>query len=623
MATEVATLLFKADVRELVEAKKRLKDLEKSANDADGGQNKLSKSTDKTALSFGRMKTAVGAAVTALGLLKLVDIQREFDVINSSLITVTGSTENAAIAFGQIKEFAATTPFDLAQVSNAFVKLKALGLEPSEQALRSYGNTASAMGKDLNQMIEAVADATTGEFERLKEFGIKSASEGDRVKFTFRGVTTEVGKNAAEIQGFLLGLGETDFAGAMELRAATLDGAISNLSDSFDQLFLTIAGAGVGNAMETATRNFTAFIDEINFQISRVSDQTSDTELLSHEMKVLNDTIEQYQNMLGNMPENAPSFGLITDSIKEMQFELAGLNLSRANNEMRDFLALQVSPEQQAPTGFADLSKSELEALEAQIDAEEILMKERWDRQLAADEAGADAAQAAMEERTAAALMLRQTQMENELGIAQAGLDMEKAAFEKAENDKLRIAENTTNSMMALGDVLLKDKSSQAKAAYAIAVNMMNKEKVENAKTIISNSYVAAMKAYASLAAIPFVGPALGAAAAGTVIAAGATYAAQSLSGRALGGQVRAGESYVVGERGPEVLTMGGMSGRITPNNAITNNNSKTVNRVANVNFQVVANDTAGFDELLQSRRGQIIGIINEALNDSGRSALV
>ena len=35
------------------------------------------------------------------------------------------------------------------------------------------------MGKSLNQMIEAVADATTGEFERLKEFGIKARTHGE------------------------------------------------------------------------------------------------------------------------------------------------------------------------------------------------------------------------------------------------------------------------------------------------------------------------------------------------------------------------------------------------------------------------------------------------------------
>jgi hypothetical protein len=37
------------------------------------------------------------------------------------------------------------------------------------------------MGKDMMQMIEAVADASTGEFERLKEFGIKASKQGDQV----------------------------------------------------------------------------------------------------------------------------------------------------------------------------------------------------------------------------------------------------------------------------------------------------------------------------------------------------------------------------------------------------------------------------------------------------------
>lgn len=40
----------------------------------------------------------------------------------------------------------------------------------------------------------------------------------------------------------------------------------------------------------------------------------------------------------------------------------------------------------------------------------------------------------------------------------------------------------------------------------------------------------------------------------------------RNLFGRAHGGPVSAGEQYVVGERGPEVLTMGSRSGHITPN---------------------------------------------------------
>ena len=79
----------------------------------------------------------------------------------------------------------------------------------------------------------------------------------------------------------------------------------------------------------------------------------------------------------------------------------------------------------------------------------------------------------------------------------------------------------------------------------------------------------------------------------------------------------------MVGERGPEVLTMGNMGGSITPNEAIRNNdNSQVVNKTANVSFNIQANDTQGFDELLVQRRGLIISVINEALNDQGRASL-
>lgn len=122
-------------------------------------------------------------------------------------MTATGSAEGASRAFGAIQNFAATTPFDLEQATTAFTKLVNLGLDPSEAALRSFGNTASANGKDLNQLIEAVADASVCEFERIKEFGIKARSEGENVSFTFQGVTTTVRKESAAKEGYLRRLG--------------------------------------------------------------------------------------------------------------------------------------------------------------------------------------------------------------------------------------------------------------------------------------------------------------------------------------------------------------------------------------------------------------------------------
>ena len=212
---------------------------------------------------------AVGAVVSvSAGMSKLVQTARQTDILTASLKTMTGSSENAAMAFSELQKFAAQTPYTLDQSVQAFTKLVSLGLNPSQKAIESYGNTASAMGKDLTQMIEAVADATTGEFERLKEFGIKAKQQGDQVSFTFQGVTTTVGKSAAEIEGYLQGLGNNQFAGAMANRMATLDGALSNLQDSWDGLFRAISSAGTGEAIAEQVRVASSALDDLNAAIS-------------------------------------------------------------------------------------------------------------------------------------------------------------------------------------------------------------------------------------------------------------------------------------------------------------------------------------------------------------------
>lgn len=246
--TDVASLAIRVESLQVAEADRRLKGMASSGGGAE-------RATSGLTGAFTRLIGPLTAAVSATAALsKLVDVQRQFDVLNAGLVTATGSAESAGVAFDALREFAANTPYSLDQAVEGFTKLVNLGLTPSERALTSYGNTASAMGKDLSQMVEAVADATTGEFERLKEFGIKAKQEGDKVSLTFQGVTTTIGNNAAEIEEYLTKIGENEFAGAMQQRMDSLDGAISNLGDTWDQLFLTVSQSGVGDVIEDAVR---------------------------------------------------------------------------------------------------------------------------------------------------------------------------------------------------------------------------------------------------------------------------------------------------------------------------------------------------------------------------------
>ncbi|ECN2883931.1 hypothetical protein YU13_20960 [Salmonella enterica subsp. enterica serovar Enteritidis] len=236
------------------------------------------KATSDRLDNLSKSAKVAGAAVTGLAAVvaataykaaqELVESQRQLDKMSASLKTLTGSTQGAKQALSILQDFARDTPYSLEQAVEGFRKLVALGLTPSEEALRSYGNTASAMGKDLNQMIEAVADASTFEFERLKEFGIKAKQNQSDIEFTFQGTTTVVKKNAADIEQYLLNIGNVNFAGAMADQANTLNGAIASAEDSWSQLKMTLATSLDVGSLAEPLRYIDDLIQEINARVA-------------------------------------------------------------------------------------------------------------------------------------------------------------------------------------------------------------------------------------------------------------------------------------------------------------------------------------------------------------------
>ena len=227
------------------------------------------KALDVTARSFNeviRQGTALFGAYLGFQGLKntfssIFNANTTFERLSASLKTVTGSTKAAEQAFTLIEKFAINTPYQLNEIVEAFIRLKALGLDPSEEALTSYGNTASAFSKNMIDFVEAVAGATVGEFERLKSFGIKANTLTDEVKFTFAGVTTTVKKNAADIEKYLRSLGDVNFAGAMDEQMKTMNGVLSNIEDSFEKIYRQIGQSGLNEALKSTFTQFNELVE--------------------------------------------------------------------------------------------------------------------------------------------------------------------------------------------------------------------------------------------------------------------------------------------------------------------------------------------------------------------------
>lgn len=197
------------------------------------------------------------AAITGLGAVgfggfvgKVVQTSAEFEKFQTILETVEGSSEAAKKSMDWVSDFAAKTPYELQEVTSAFVKLKSYGIEPQSGALKAAGDAAAAMGKPLEQAVEAMADAMTGENERLKEFGIVAKKQGDKIVYTW----TENGKtmaakadanNKAMIQSTLEGIWNRRYGGAMDKLSGTWDGMLSNVKDSISRFFLSVGDAGL------------------------------------------------------------------------------------------------------------------------------------------------------------------------------------------------------------------------------------------------------------------------------------------------------------------------------------------------------------------------------------------
>jgi len=151
------------------------------------------------------------------------------------------------------------------------------------------------------------------------------------------------------------------------------------------------------------------------------------------------------------------------------------------------------------------------------------------------------------------------------------------------------------------GKDTLKVLSGSFKAAFAL-------NKAFALKDAIVSTYLSVSKA---LASAPFpINIGLGALALANGMAQ--VQAIRSTQFREKGGPMSAGSPYIVGERGPELIVPN-QAANVIPNDQLGGGNF-TIN--------ISANDTAGFDQLLMKRRGTIMGLINQSLNERGRPAL-
>lgn len=204
--------------------------------------------------------------------MKSYETRKEYARFEATLRNATGSSEEAAKAMKMLQQLAKDTPASVSEWTESYIKLVNRGITPTTDELTVMGDIAMSQGKDIDQFIEALLDAMTGENERLKEFGITASKNGKTTAYTFRGVTTEVQNTDMAIKNYILSLGKLQgVQGSMATQMNELAGLESNIGDQMESIYNKI-----GKKLEPAIKSFMGTLGRFMGTISKSLDSSGE-----------------------------------------------------------------------------------------------------------------------------------------------------------------------------------------------------------------------------------------------------------------------------------------------------------------------------------------------------------
>ena len=595
--------------------------------------NRVRGSLDKVRSSVFNVRNALAGLGAGLAIRSLVKTGMEIEGLQVRLKFLFGSAEEGAKAFDKMAKFAARVPFSLQEIQAGSGNLAVVAKDADELAnlMEITGNVAAATGLDFRTTAEQI--------QRSFSAGIGAADlfrdRGVRAMLGFQaGATVSIDETVKRFEEVFGAGGQ--FGGTTKALAQTLEGTLSMIGDSFFQFKRDILDAGffpeikrqfgdldlflkdnekeikalaesIGKNLAGALKNIVKFgkgaaenIELFGLAVAGMAlilaPQITTITLLAGAVYKIADAFEQAKmEAIGITKQfEKQTWMELKDSINKIKIAMTE-NLLTMEQYRKSFEGI-TDPEylQHLDLQLAILANENLE-YEKQIVLINRLIKEKMDLGEAI-EVQTMAVKSLMEaeaEATAKSIKANQKRADMNKKIAQAEAD------EKVRLNKLgleTINANTKDALQQLSGI-----NRTAFEAY---------KRVRIAETTIE-AVKAASKAFSQF---PFP---INIAVSASALAKGMAMVAQikSTNYRAGGGSVNKGQPYMVGEKGAEMFVPSG-SGKIVPND-------KLGGKAVTVNFNISTVDASGFNELLVNSRGVIVNMINSAVNETGRQAIV
>lgn len=611
MAEEVTSLIIKVEAKGADAATRDLNKLERQGD-------KTSRSTQ--ALSRG-MKALGAIAATAITLQTVTAVARladQYTLLQSRLKAATDATGDYNQVSRQLFELSQDTGTALRDNIELFDRIRIgaqeLGRTNEEvielvEAINKLGQIGGSSSTELSNAAIQLSQGLAGGIIRAEEFN----SIIENTPRLAQAIAEGLGRSVGELRGMVL---------EGELLADDVFESILRQTDKierdFNKLETTIARSttSFGNSFEKfigrlneatgATGEIAAIIEQIARGLDVATESmfgaSDPIERLTDSM---NDLFNERLQLVAIMRHEADASSELSqftqERIDEIDQEMKALDMKR-----QKLIEVRIEESKQGKEGGGTATsisaelKQEVIDVRASLDKRFALNQEYRDNLREIDELYAKDAislaekteleKLAAQERARASSRLALSEatiteendpMLQRIEATRRGEEIMTEIVRDGEQARLRVRQSLNQQVLntaatAANSLASLIEESQGKQSAAYQAAFLAQQGLAIAQAIMNTE----LAATTALAPPPLgLGPVAGAPYAATIRALGYTsvgvIAAQTvgelaaINGRALGGQARPGETYLVGERGPELLTMGNQGGNVTPNSRL------------------------------------------------------
>ena len=636
--------------------------------------NRVRGSLDKVKASVFNVRNALAGLGAGLVIRNLVNTGQEIESLQVRLKFLFGTAEEGAKAFDNMAKFAAKVPFSLEQIQQGAGVLAVVSKDADElsDVLKITGNVAAVTGLDFRTTAEQI--------QRSLSAGISSAD-----LFRERGVKAMLGFSAGAtvsveqtVEAFNKVFGPNgEFGRATDELAKTFEGTLSMIQDSIFEFKKEVADAGLFDFVKFTAETVDRAIKSNFGSIEKFAERTSHTLIDAFEnialgfvhlgsifqtpLKIMMDGVKELLNFLANIPEPFRSFGIIGflalgfkgraavilvgaffEKIQGMVEGLAaivGETLTKIDADFeKTFNGLRQEAKDLASVFATDLAgMADFSEIESDFsffeDARGVkLIKKFFSEFRLQVNASTETLGGFLNNlKTGDKTISNSAEEVGKLELAYKsfkdgfGKSMEEAGniqkqFTSIGKQSFKELKETLTDFVFTGKLQFQDLARTitkmivealiGQAIQAAVVKAVELFKASAIRDALISVYKAGLKAFSSVP-FPFNFAAMGA-----TVASGLAVV-NKIRGFQHGGVARAGQPAIVGENGPELI-MPEKDARVIPNNQMSR-----MGQPINVNFNINTVDARGFNELLVNSRGVIINMINSAVNEKGKMAIV